>query len=56
MLLIYYRGQVNLENFVLSGGKQLQLNDLELRLSNLRGDINITVPKLHVEGKIDRIT
>lgn len=56
MLVINSRGKVYLENFVLSGVKQLQLNDIELRLINLRGDINITIPKLHLEGKIDQIT
>ncbi|KAJ8734879.1 hypothetical protein PYW08_014129 [Mythimna loreyi] len=47
---LFLSGKVNFENFFLAGVKQLQLNGLELRLINLRGDLNITIPELFVEA------
>ncbi|KAJ8733933.1 hypothetical protein PYW07_014484 [Mythimna separata] len=47
---LWLSGKVHLENLTVNGVKQVELNNLELRLINLRSDLNITIPQLYIEA------
>ncbi|KAF9799308.1 hypothetical protein SFRURICE_000816, partial [Spodoptera frugiperda] len=47
---LFLKGKVFLKNFVMSGVKQFELRKMELRMINLRSDVNINLPLISIAG------
>ncbi|XP_026726199.1 uncharacterized protein LOC113492750 isoform X2 [Trichoplusia ni] len=47
---LWFKGKIYMTDFVLAGIKSFQVRNLELRLNNLRADLNLTLPDIYVEG------
>ncbi|KAH9634179.1 hypothetical protein HF086_001381 [Spodoptera exigua] len=49
--LFFLKGKVYMKRVIMSGLKQLELRHLEMRMINLRTDVNINFPLISIAGK-----
>ncbi|CAH0600332.1 unnamed protein product [Chrysodeixis includens] len=47
---LWLKGKVYMTNFLVAGIKNFMVRNLDLRLNNLRADLNLTLPDIYVEG------